>query len=142
MRVLFLDDMQARHDAAARWLEGQELVAVITASAAIEALIKGPRFDVVMLDHDLAEEHYLTLSEGISESRQPGQEAYTPGTGMDVVDFLVQQKRANAPNLPNQIIVHSWNPVRAPEMQRRLLEVGFRSYQIMFHPYRCPIKFG
>jgi len=141
MRILFLDDMQARHAAAAFWFEGQELVAVCTAHAAIEAL-RGPRFDVVMLDHDLAEEHYLTLSEGLSEDRADAEAEYLCGTGMDVVDFLVEQKRANAPNLPSQIIVHSWNPVRSPEMHRRLLEAGLRSYKIMFHPYRCPIKFG
>jgi hypothetical protein len=66
VKVLFLDDMHIRHDTAKRWFEGHELVHVYTAPDAI-AKLKETKFDLVCLDHDLAEEHYLTLSEGVSQ---------------------------------------------------------------------------
>jgi CheY-like chemotaxis protein len=141
MRILFLDDMQVRHDAAARWFEGHELVPVYTAHAAIEAL-GGPKFDVVFLDHDLAEEHYLTLSEGLSEERMPGMKEYAPGTGMDVAVFLTNQKRVDAPNLPTLVIVHSWNPHRARQMTHIMVQAGLPAHYIRFNPQLCPVKFS
>ena len=145
MRILFLDDMQSRHDAAIRWFDGKpgvELVRVFTAPEAIARLNEG-HFDVVFLDHDLAEEHYLTLSEGLSEDRAEGEAEYMCGTGMDVVDWLVANPiipgDGITPARHGNIIVHSWNPVRAPEMYRRLKDAGFNAYKIQFNPHACPV---
>lgn len=139
MRVLTLDDMHLRQHFFARWFEGHEHVHAWTAPGAIREL-EGPAFDLVMLDHDLAEEHYLTVSEGLSEERLPGQPVYAPGTGMDVVDFIVKQVRAGAPNVPRKIIVHSWNPLRSMEMFSRLREAGVPVWKIPFNP-QSPIVF-
>jgi hypothetical protein len=108
---------------------------VRTAPEAIARLSEG-RFDVVMLDHDLAEEHYLTLSEGLSENKAEGETEYMCGTGMDVVDFLVTQDA----DAHGAIIVHSWNPMRGAEMHMRLRDHGVNSHKVQFDPYRCPIN--
>ncbi len=63
---------------------------------------------LLSLDHDL----------GPSCEGENG-ERWEPGTGMDVVDFLVTQK----PSFP--IIVHSSNPISVPVMFRRLEEAGW-----------------
>lgn len=131
MRILTLDDMETRADAFRKWFIGHEHIHVYTAKDAIREL-GGPAFDLVMLDHDLAEEHYLELSEGLHETRQPGMPEYSPGTGMDVVDFLVQQARGGAPNLPHKVIVHSYNSARAPLMRSILKDLGIIAYRIPF----------
>ena len=146
MRILFLDDMKTRHDAVIRWFgdkPGVELVRVFTAPEAIARLSEG-HFDVVFLDHDLAEEHYLTLSEGLSEDRVAGEAEYMCGTGMDVVDWLIANPIVPGDGVipdarHSNIIVHSWNPSRAPEMFNRLKGAGFNAYKIQFNPYTCPV---
>jgi len=138
MRILFLDDMQIRHDAAVRWFEGHELVQVYTAPEAINAL-SGPKFDLVMLDHDLAEEHYLTLSEGMSE-HQDDQPEYCPGTGMDVAVVVGNMAMTKAPNTPGIVIVHSWNPLRARQMHEVMRDRGVNAHLNQFNPSACPVK--
>jgi CheY-like chemotaxis protein len=145
MRILFLDDMETRHDAAVQWFSnrpGVELVQVRTAPEAIARLSEN-HFDVVFLDHDLAEEHYLTLSEGLSEDRAEGEAEYMCGTGMDVVDWLVANPiipgDGVTPARHSNIIVHSWNPSRAPEMHYRLKQAGYNAYRIPFNPCNCPV---
>lgn len=133
VRVLTLDDMEIRQHAFRRWFLTHEHECVYTAPEAIR-LLGGPAYDIVMLDHDLAEEHYLTVSEGLSEVVLPGEPTYSPGTGMDVVDFIVAQKRADAPNAPKLVIVHSWNPTRSIEMVARLRDAGVPVWKIPFTP--------
>lgn len=123
MRILVVDDMEVRHRSFRKMFIGCDLVEARTAKEAIDAL-GGPAFDLVQLDHDLSEEHYLIASEGLSEERRENMPEYKPGTGMDVVDFLVQQVRNNAPNLPGKVVVHSWNPYRAKMMYQALREAG------------------
>lgn len=67
-----------------------------------------PTARLLSLDHDL----------GPSRARDDG-ERWDPGTGMDVVDYLVTQK----PSCP--VIVHSSNPISVPVMIMRLEEAGW-----------------
>ena len=97
------------------------------ANSAIE-LLDNFDYDLVFLDHDLAEEHYLELSEGLHETQQPGYAEYSPGTGMDVVDHIVKMPAERRPKLA---VVHSWNP-RGDEMANRLWEAGVKAYRIRF----------
>lgn len=127
MKIITLDDMEERARAFRKWFIGHEHTHVYTAKDAIEKM-KNERFDLVMLDHDLAEEHYLIQSEGLSETWQPGMTKYSPGTGMDVVDFMVKKESPMA----KTVIVHSYNPVRAPEMFRKLDDAGFIVHRLPF----------
>lgn len=128
MRILTLDDMQTRQDAFARWFIGHTHDFAMDAPSAIK-LLDSFDYDLVMLDHDLAEEHYLTMSEGMSEERQPGAPEYSPGTGMDVVDFIINMP---AERRPHTVIVHSYNTPRAIEMRSKLKDVGIVAYRVPF----------
>ena len=146
MKILFLDDMEIRHKAFARAAIGHEVIAVKTAQEAIQALREEPRFDYVSLDHDLSEEHYETMKTSLSEAcasvdcpisssphvRQlgcPGTN-YTPGTGMDVVDYIVSTMPKE--KLPRRVVVHSFNP-RAEEMVARLRDSSLVAEWKRFH---------
>ena len=98
--ILFLDDMQYRHDEFSRIVDHMSDVLVskvYTASAAI-ALLETEPFDQVFLDHDLA------LDE---ESSEP--------TGMTVVYHILTMPRP-----PVQVIVHSCNGPAATMMAQKL----------------------
>lgn len=121
MRVLVLDDAHIRHRGFRCEFQGHYITNTFTAPEAIEALKTQERFDLATLDHDLKEEHYLVATEGVSEDWQPGMPEYSPGTGMDVVDFICTMPPEKR---PLQVIVHSWNISRSPEMVQRLRDAG------------------
>lgn len=108
MRILFLDDARLRHDVFTAAHGPDEVVHVFTAHEAVAALAGQRRFDLVQLDHDLAEEFYLELSGGLRETPGPGDPHFDPGTGMDVVRHIiglpVEQR-------PGQVVVHTHNVV-------------------------------
>lgn len=139
MRVLTLDDMEIRQNFFRRWFREHEHHVALDAPTAIVLLdCSGrlePVFDLVMLDHDLAEEHYLTASEGLSET---GDDGYAPGTGMDVVDHIVKMP---VEQRPKRVVVHSWNPTRSVEMFNRLRDAGIAVWKIPFNP-TTPISLG
>lgn len=138
MRILTLDDMESRHVSFRQWYGNHHLAETWTAPEAIKALDESVRpFDLVHLDHDLAEEHYLTLSEGMHETRQPGMAEYAPGTGMDVVDHIIKMPADRRPHL---VIVHSYNPGRSLEMYQKLREAGLNVHRIPFNSTMCPVK--
>jgi hypothetical protein len=128
MRILSLDDMESRQSQFRRWFAGHTHDEAFDAKVAI-GLLENFDYDLVMLDHDLAEEHYLIESEGLHETRQPGQPEYTPGTGMDVVDYIVKMPIERR---PKTVVVHSYNFGRSVEMYVRLNESGIRVYRIPF----------
>ena len=117
MRVLTLDDSPLRQLSFRRWFAGLLHAEAYTAQEAIEALQAGPRFDLVQLDHDLSEEHYIGDT-GL-------------GTGMDVVDHIIRMEPGQR---PYRAIVHSWNMPRAQEMVRRLEEAGVWVRYCRFDP--------
>jgi CheY-like chemotaxis protein len=130
MRILFLDDMETRHRRFANWAVGHDVVHVWSSDAAIAAL-SGQRFDVAFLDHDLKDEHYLELSEGLSEDPPAGHDpsARLSGTGMDVVDHIVGMRIDHQPGF---VVVHSFNTPRAEEMVLRLADGDVASIHVPF----------
>lgn len=127
MNLLFLDDMKVRHDAFHRNHIGHNIVHVETAAQA-KAALDETVFDIAFLDHDLAEEHYLTLSGGLREHRLPGEDEYDCGTGMDVVKHIVCMPEGKK---PKKVIVHSFNPIAA-EMVDRLRVAGLWAAWLRF----------
>ena len=126
MNILVLDDSDMRLEHYKYHYQGHNVVCVKTAAECIAWLAGGPKVDLLHLDHDLAEEHYLTYSEGLHE--EPGAWAdqevppYDPGTGMDVVDWLCDPEHEAC--RPVRCVVHSWNGVRAPVMAMALNKAG------------------
>lgn len=118
--ILFLDDSPARwrvlFNHAGRT---HQILWAQTAADAISYL-KDPSlsFDLVMLDHDLLDEHYENCYED-----------YGPGTGMDVVDWVI----ANPERFHDTpFTIHSLNTMRAHEMKARLEDAQFASFYIPF----------
>jgi hypothetical protein len=66
----------------------------------------------------------LSLDHDLGPSRQRNGERFEPGTGMEIVDFLVLKR----PTFP--IIVHSSNPLDGSTMVRRLEEAGSTVHRV------------
>jgi hypothetical protein len=81
MKILFLDDAIERYFSFLRNNIGAEITWVPSAMIAIERL-KEEAYDLVFLDHDLNEEHYLTYPDYIYE-----------GTGKEVVKYIIDNAR-------------------------------------------------
>jgi CheY-like chemotaxis protein len=82
--------------------------------------IKQNQYDVIFLDHDL---DHLSFDYA--------------GTGMDVVDFLVEN---HPDHTPWMVVVHSMNVVRAPEMIKRLIGGGIDAHGMCNFPSRDDLK--
>jgi CheY-like chemotaxis protein len=99
-RILFLDDMSERQEAAreiAKKLD-VEIYSAYDAEAAINRL-ENNLFSAASLDHDLAEEHY-----GRSYTESP------PASGIEVARWIAEH------STPTLVMVHSWNPVGSTNM--------------------------
>lgn len=114
MRILVLDDEQVRHDEFARRWATYERVHVKTVGEAIEAL-EGGKFDVATLDHDL--EDFVCLPYPVEL------------TGLDVARYIA---RMPPEKRPNQVVVHSWNPVGAANMVNALQDGGIHAVRVPF----------
>ena len=93
MKRLWLDDIR---EAPHGW------VRVNTAKDAIDVLRIGGRIDEISLDHDLGEGN-----QGVAD----------PGTGLDVLDWMLQQAMEGRWDcVPRTIHIHTANPVGAARM--------------------------
>ncbi len=91
MKVLFLDDDLQRHKIFMPNAIGHQVTQVYGVGDAIEAL-KGERFDVAYLDHDLGGRQMV-------EERE--------GTGTIVAEFIATMPEASR---PKTVVIHSYNP--------------------------------
>lgn len=99
MRVLIVEDNPHRHEVFNSVYSGDEIVHAYSYSEAVAALA-GNKFDLISLDHDLAE-------------FQPGE--FVPGmygkgrelTGYDVALFITQMPEDK---WPDKVVIHSVNP--------------------------------
>ena len=110
MRVFVIDDDPGRHRHFARWFREQELVAVRTVDEAMDALDRGPAFDVAFLDHDLNGFGQTSVMPGLYGGQ-------TELTGADVAMFIRNLPRFRR---PQRVIIHSWNPPGALGMLHAL----------------------
>lgn len=103
MKILIVDDEQWRHDLYNKAYIGNEVVSVYSSDDAIKKL-QEQTFDVIQLDHDLADEHYQNL-DGQHEK-----------TGYDVACYIEQN-----PGLWNiKVVIHSLNPAGRNRMYAAL----------------------
>lgn len=120
MKILFLDDMQIRHDNFQEWCDDFNLTEVYhvrTADEAVKAMIEHD-FDVVFLDHDLAEEHYQDGTKAVTQAN----------SGTAVAAWMVQNEARPV------VVIHSYNPVGATNMFNLFRDDGFACYKIPFGP--------
>jgi hypothetical protein len=117
-KILFLDDMQERHDVFKDRALGCEIIPVYNYDEAVRAF-EANTFDEVSLDHDLS-----TLSSlGIPDSEK---------TGLDVVLYMVEKIPVD--KRPKKVYVHSWNPGGASLMVRELKKAGFKN--VSYVPFK------
>ena len=114
MKVLFLDDDRTRLDKARRSFIGCVFHEAETAEEAIRLLKENSPYDLVSLDHDLGGQIYVQSDEV---------------SGYEVAIFIPTM---DEDKLPKRIIIHSFNPVGAVNMQRVLEDGGIRSLRIPF----------
>jgi hypothetical protein len=114
MKVLFLDDLDVRHEWAKTQFIGAEITHVHTAWECVAALRdKGP-FDVVSLDHDLGYSSHSYTEQDVN------------GNGQDVTRYVLEQAMNPDAGLwqdwwrEADWIIHSWNPDGAKNMARDL----------------------
>jgi hypothetical protein len=106
-RLLFLDDEYWRHNTAdERYGQKFDVFHCLTVSQ-LSAAIEGERFDVISLDHDLAEAK----------------------TGMHAVRAVCELPSWKQ---PGQVIVHSWNQPAAENMVSYLRQAGLNVVREMF----------
>lgn len=123
-RVLFLDDMEDRHAAFKNRTAGTRVVHVWTAEEACSKLLTCV-FDVVFLDHDLADEHY---------DHDASVDGVGDGTGLQVAGWIA----ANACELRARdeqpfVVVHSLNPAGSQRMLDVLAEAGVPAVRAPFN---------
>lgn len=110
MRILFLDDMEARHAAFGAYAQRYGFLVdhAYTAEQAIIMLETGFPYVAASLDHDLADEHY----------RMPYSSPSMGGTahsGRAVARWIAEHGR------PRFVMIHSFNPDGAEAMKDALL---------------------
>jgi CheY-like chemotaxis protein len=117
MKILFLDDDEARHYYFTKIYmdkisNNKELICeykmVWDAKTCIEALEANPAFDLVYLDHDLGNKHYVDIN--------------LENTGSEVARHIAN--KLDKEKRPKAVIVHSWNIIGALNMEQLIKSVG------------------
>lgn len=106
MKILILDDERSRHREFARRYQFHECMHVSTIAQFEDALVKSGPFDLIHLDHDLAD--YERGMYGIEYER----------TGAEAAKLIVASGHQPA------IVIHSWNPDGAKRMREILIDAG------------------
>ena len=106
-KVMLLDDRQERLDYLSNMYSGCEIYCARNYNEAIN-LLNNHKFELVSLDHDLGDFYVPEMDENLVER-----------TGLDVADYI---RNMPADQIPDEIIIHSSNPVGAKYMLLALKE--------------------
>lgn len=113
-RILVLDDEEARHDVFRRIFKNEDAVHCYNFDEVINEMTFSPRFDVVLLDHDL----------GTGNSELSDKINLPTVTGYHVALFICQD--LDFEKRPGRIIIHSWNEYGADKMESLFRRSGFK----------------
>lgn len=116
-KLLILDDQEMRHELFRHKYEGHDITHAWTASQAIHYLSNN-EYDYIFLDHDLGNQSYM---------------ASGPGTGYEVAEWISKHPELKG----SKIIIHSFNPAGASNMDNLLRRNGFGFVKI--DPFPCEI---
>jgi CheY-like chemotaxis protein len=114
MKVLIVEDDPNRMVEFHKLFKADVIHHATDAAAGIEYLEDGTEFDLVLLDHDLSDEHY-------------GDQGCVEGTGQDVARHIAAME-----NPPPFVFIHSWNPIGSAAMEAILNEVGIGTFKAAF----------
>ena len=119
MRVLLLEDSMERISWFAKRLIGKVVDYAYTADQANEFLLKNT-YDIIFLDHDLAEEHYVAMYQPL--------DTQLIGTGVDTAKFIANNKCSPKA----QIIIHSLNSVGSQNIFAILDDAGYNVQKVPY----------
>ena len=117
IKVLIVEDDPYRMERFREIFKNDDLTWAKTAEEGIKWL-KKVQYDLVMFDHDLAEEHYHNLIQSASVGQ---------GTGREVAKYMVGMS-----NPPQFAFVHSWNPTGAKAIGQILADGGISHVVLPF----------
>lgn len=117
LKVLIVEDDPNRMRIFRQLFASEEVVWAQNVTEGIEWL-QSTRFDLVMLDHDLADEHYENLDHAATVAS---------GTGREVAQHMTTMVEA-----PPFAFVHSWNPTGARAIGDILTEAGISNVVMPF----------
>ena len=109
MKVLFLDDDEARHERFRQAVHDSPAVRYVHTAREARNAIAREKFDICFLDHDLG------LTGSIEDD------------GYKVVQYIVGLAAEHSDHVPGQVIVHSANPVGSERMVNALRAAGIRT---------------
>jgi len=122
VKILFLDDRKARHDAFLKANIGRSIDQAWDYEGAAKLLEANSPYDVVHLDHDLSwrQQNYFCMG-----APEPPDEK----NGTDVANFIASLP---ADKHPKMAVIHSFNPPGAQRMAAILRQVGITC---VVHPF-------
>lgn len=126
MRVLILDDDPKRHAVFASHFAGHDVTHTTKFSDFCTAM-QGPQFDLVHLDHDLAD----FCKDNIDHDGMYGSREWT---GLDAAWFITCEVPPE--RQPIRAVIHSWNPAGALRMRQMLQERS--SIPVTYEPFQPP----
>lgn len=103
-RVLFVDDMEVRHEGFKKNHAADVAYYAWSVEEAIQLLKEHPGFDVAYLDHDLAGPHYMKRG--------------AKGSGSEIAEFIATMPEETR---PKKVVLHTWNVSAAAWMETVLL---------------------
>lgn len=115
--ALIIDDQVERHEAIEMFLIGTYRVEHAWSYTDATGHLTSGSWDVVYLDHDLADFEYATGYCTGDFNAVPQREM----TGLDVASFITHMRDDKR---PRRVVIHSWNPVGAAAMTRMLCSAG------------------
>jgi len=127
-RILFLDDDRIRHDTFAKRFANAECVHVETFDEFERALLRGSKFDVIFLDHDLNDFGNRSVMESVWACYGSSEQTELTGTDAAVlVAGLPTEKK------PEQVVVHTHNP---PGGDRMVLILEKANIPVIRQPFK------
>lgn len=129
MKILIVDDMEERHVSFRLQLSGHELWHVYDGLEAADVMLR-ETFDVMYLDHDLADEHY--------DDQKCERESIPdrPMDGRDVARLVISLPEERRPKC---VVVHSWNVAGARAMMAILMRNIEKIYRMPFSCYAMDV---
>lgn len=132
MKILILDDDDARHRRFQQWFAGYDVTHAFTMDQFRRALEGESPFDYIFLDHDLNDHHYRSTA-SVDGDRIEGFVGPCTWelTGLDAADDVCALPFEK---FPGHVVVHSWNPDGARKMVDVLRSTGVPTTRWVFDP--------
>lgn len=115
MNIVIVEDNKFRIEAFKQKLESNNTLFITDNTKLAIKYLQKNKVNVVLLDHDLKDKHYMVYDENDGEE-----------TGREVAEFLANTK------FEGLVVIHSWNPVGSKVMEDVLINGGVEVVRAIF----------